>query len=75
MIAVAGANCKATLLFPTICQQPSPGANATEIPDIEALRARLYQPAWVIIDEFNRDDLTTSYALEEARGAFRRGSC
>ncbi|PSH60833.1 hypothetical protein CU103_25015 [Phyllobacterium sophorae] len=29
----------------------------------EARRAKLYTPAWIIVDEFNSDDLETFFAL------------
>jgi hypothetical protein len=67
LIVVAGASGKSTLLFPITSQQPHPGRDAIEVPDIEARRAKLYQPAWIIIDEFNRDVLTDSFALEDTR--------
>lgn len=62
------------LLFPVTSQEPSPQSNAVRIPEIEARRATLYTPAWVIVDEFNMDDLRTSFAIEdrEPLGAFSR---
>ena len=67
MIVVAGESGKATLLFAITSQQPQRGMDAIEVPDIEARRAKLRQPAWIIIDEFNRDDLARSFALEDAK--------
>ena len=40
------------------------GRRCVEIPETEAKRAKLHTPAWVIVDEFNVDDLATSWALE-----------
>lgn len=65
---------KTTLLFPITSRRPDPRADAVEIPEIEARRAKLYTPAWIIVDEFNSDDLETSFAIEDAEplGAFSR---
>lgn len=62
------------LLFPITSRSPGPGAWAVEIPETEARRANLYTPAWVIVDEFNADDLATSWAIEDATplGRFSR---
>ncbi|NTG09295.1 hypothetical protein [Rhizobium rhizogenes] len=62
------------LLFPITSQPPRPGAHYVEIPETEARRAKLYTLAWVIVDEFNTDDLATSWALEDAKplGQFTR---
>jgi hypothetical protein len=54
-----------TLLFPVTSQRPAPQAEAIEIPETEARRARLYSPAWIIVSEFNTDDLDKSFALED----------
>jgi hypothetical protein len=62
------------LLFPVTSRRPSPDRPALEIPETEARRARLYTPAWVIVDEFNTDDFGTSFAVEdrEPLGMFSR---
>lgn len=62
------------LIFPITSRSPRPGTEAVEIPEIEARRARLYTPAWVIIDEFNTDDIENSFAIEdrEPLGTFSR---
>ena len=75
MLVVAGADGKKrTLIFPITSQQPSPGTSCVEIPETESKRANLYQPAWVIADELNQDDLTKSFALEdlEPQGRFSK---
>ena len=56
-----------TLLFPVTSQKPGPEAHAIEIPETEARRARLYSPAWIIVSEFNVDDLAKSFALEDSQ--------
>lgn len=62
------------LLFPITSQPPGAGTYAVAIPETEARRAKLYTPAWVIVDEFNLDDPATSWALEDAEplGQFSR---
>ncbi|MER8387182.1 hypothetical protein NKJ46_04775 [Mesorhizobium sp. M0166] len=75
MLIVAGKNGrKQALLFPVTSQPPRPDAYYVEVPETEARRATLYTPAWVIVDEFNTDDLATSWALEDAKplGQFTR---
>jgi hypothetical protein len=75
MMIVAGKDRKSKpLLFPITSQPPRPGARSMEIPETEARRAGLYVPAWVIVDEFNTDDLATSWAIEDAKplGRFSR---
>jgi hypothetical protein len=51
-----------------------PGERAVAIPETEARRAKLYKPAWVIVDEFNTDGLATSWAVEDTKplGQFYR---
>lgn len=56
-----------TLLFPITSQPPTSTTQAVEVPETEARRARLYRPAWVVVDEFNVDDLATSWAVADAR--------
>jgi hypothetical protein len=65
---------EAPLLFPITSQRPRNDARAVPIPEIEARRANIYTPAWVIVDEFNTDDLATSFALEDSEplGQFSR---
>lgn len=62
------------LLFPITSRPPGPSTRFVEIPETEARRAKLYTPAWVIVDEFNTDDLATSWAIEDAEplGQFSR---
>ncbi|RFC64758.1 hypothetical protein [Mesorhizobium denitrificans] len=75
MMIVAGKNGKSKpLLFPVTSQPPRVGARTIEIPETEARRAGLYVPAWIIVDEFNTDDLATSWAIDDAKplGRFSR---
>lgn len=75
MLIVAGRDGRQRpLLFPITSQPPRPGARFVEIPETEARRAKLYTPAWVIVDEFNTDDLATSWVIEDSEplGRFSR---
>ena len=75
MIIVRGKDgARTALLFPITSQPPSDATAAVAIPEIEAKRARLYVPAWVIVEEFNGDDPEKSFALEDATalGRFSR---
>lgn len=68
MLIVTGADGKlTTLIFPITSQKPLPDTSAIEIPETEARRAGLYRPAWVIVDELNKDDLASSFALEDRK--------
>jgi hypothetical protein len=75
MLIVRGKGGRTTpLIFPITSRSLGSGTQAVEIPEIEARRARLYTPAWVIVDEFNSDDIETSFAIEDRTplGAFSR---
>jgi hypothetical protein len=65
---------QAPLLFPITSKHPLPGAFAVEVPETEARRANLYSPSWVIVDEFNLDDLARSHSIEDSEplGIFSR---
>jgi hypothetical protein len=62
------------ILFPITSSPPGAGTAAVAVPDTEARRAKLYTPAWVIVEEFNSDDPINSFALEDAEplGAFSK---
>lgn len=62
------------LLFPITSRPPGSSNSFVEIPETEARRTKLYTPAWVIVDEFNTDDLSTSWLIEDAEplGQFSR---
>jgi hypothetical protein len=47
-------------LFPITSQPPRRDRTALEIPETEARRAGLKLPAWIIVDEWNLDNLATS---------------
>ncbi len=54
-------------LFPITSQPPPAGRTALEIPDIEMRRAGLRAPCWVILDEWNLDDLAKSPHVADVR--------
>lgn len=56
----------ALLLFPITSLQPQGDRLAIEIPDIEKHRAGLDGASrlWIILDEFNEDEIARSYYLE-----------
>lgn len=54
-----------TLLFPITSRPPAASVAAVAVPETEARRAKLYLPAWVIVEEFNTDDLKTSWAVAD----------
>lgn len=75
MLIVAGKDGRPKpLLFPITSQPPHGNAWAVPVPETEAQRAKLYTPAWVVVDEFNTDDLATSWAVEDPKpfGRFSR---
>jgi hypothetical protein len=65
---------KNTLLFAITSQPPRADRLSVEVPATEARRGKLRQPAWVIVSEFNLDDPTTSFALDDIEpiGQFSR---
>lgn len=64
VIVKAGAE-RLTMLFPVKSQPQGDSRAALEIPALEARRAGLRTPAWVIVDEWNEDDLEISPYLAE----------
>lgn len=67
-IIISGADAKTIVaLFPITSQAPSADRNAIEIPETEARRIGLVRPAWIIIDEWNLDNLATSAHIGDIR--------
>lgn len=62
------------LLFPITSHAPGTGDVALEIPETEARRVGLRNPAWVIVNQWNEDRLDLSDAIEDPRplGVFSR---
>jgi len=54
-------------LFPITSQKPQAERSGLEIPEIEARRVGLRRPCWVMIDEFDTDDLATSAHVAETQ--------
>ena len=74
MIIMRGSGGDTPLLFAITSRAPAAGTDAVEIPETEARRVGLRMPAWVVVDEFNTDDLETSFAIEDRKplGSFSR---
>jgi hypothetical protein len=54
-------------LFPITSQPPHKGQTALEIPEMEARRIDLTIPSWIILDEWNLDDLAKSPHIADPR--------
>lgn len=61
-----------TLLFPITSQPPGADARALAIPQMEARRIGIRLPAWIIVNEWNEDDIETTDCLAavDPLGAF-----
>ncbi len=53
-------------LFPITSQPPQADRTALEIPDLEARRTGLSVPSWILLDEWNLDDLARSPHIADA---------
>jgi hypothetical protein len=53
-------------LFPITSQPPHASRTALEIPEIDARRVGLSIPCWIIVDEWNLDDLARSPHIADA---------
>jgi hypothetical protein len=67
IIVAAGKSGTAVALFPITSQPPQATRTALEIPETEARRIGLRTPSWIIVDEWNLDDLATSPHIADAR--------
>jgi hypothetical protein len=54
-------------LFPITSQPPHESRTAIEIPEMDARRIGLTIPAWIIVDEWNLDDLARSPHIADVR--------
>jgi len=54
-------------LFPVTSQPPHPDRTALEIPETEARRVGLAVQAWIVVDEWNLDNLATSPHIADSR--------
>jgi|SRR5215211_5370939 len=60
IIIARGTSGTVVALFPITSQSPQANRTALEIPEMEARRIGLSIPPWVIVDEWNLDDLAKS---------------
>ncbi len=67
-IIVAGGKGRTVVaLFPITSQSPLAGRTALEIPEMEARRIGLTIPSWIVVDEWNLDDLAKSPHIADPR--------
>jgi hypothetical protein len=67
IIIADGANGTVVALFPITSQPPQPERTALAIPETDARRIGLTVPSWIIVDEWNLDDLAKSPHIADAR--------
>jgi hypothetical protein len=63
IIVASGKGGAVVALFPITSQPPQAERTALEIPETEARRVGLTIPSWIIIDEWNLDDLAKPRTL------------
>src|SRR5229473_269788 len=67
-IIIAGATPGTVVaLFPITSQPPQGSRTALEIPEMDARRIGLITPSWIIVDEWNLDDLAKSPHIADIR--------
>jgi len=67
IIIAQGKNGTVVALFPITSQPPQAGRTALEIPEMETRRIGLTIPSWIVIDEWNLDDLAKSPHIADPR--------
>jgi hypothetical protein len=67
IIIAGGGGGTVVALFPISSQSPQAGRTALEIPEMEARRIGLTIPSWIVVDEWNLDDLAKSPHIADAR--------
>src|SRR2546423_9946285 len=67
IIVASGESGTIVALFPITSQPPQAGQTALEIPEMEAHRIGLTIPSWIIVDEWNLDDLAKSPHIADFR--------
>jgi hypothetical protein len=67
IIAASSSSGTVVALFPITSQPPLTGRTAIEIPQMEARRIGLTSPSWIIVDEWNLDDLAKSPHIADSR--------
>jgi hypothetical protein len=66
IIAKAGGG-TVVALFPITSQPPHASRTALEVPEMDARRIGLTVPSWIIVDEWNLDDLAKSPHIADPR--------
>jgi hypothetical protein len=74
IIIAAGKSGTIVALFPITSQPPQAARTALEIPEMEARRIGLTIPSWLVIDEWNLDDLARSPHIGDSRPIGRLSS-
>jgi len=67
IIVARGKGGTVVALFPITSQPPRSDHTAIEIPEMEARRVGLTSPSWIIVDEWNLDDLAKSPHIADSR--------
>ena len=67
IIVASGKSGTVVALFPITSQPPQAGRTALEIPETDARRIGLTIPSWIIVDEWNLDDLAKSPHITDVR--------
>ena len=67
IIVAGGMGGTVVALFPMTSQPPPAGRTALEVPEMEARRIGLTSPSWIIVDEWNLDDLAKSPHIADIR--------
>jgi hypothetical protein len=67
IIIADGASGTVVALFPITSQPPQAERTALAIPEMDARRIGLTIPSWIIVDEWNLDDLAKSPHIADAR--------
>jgi hypothetical protein len=67
IIIAGGKRGTVVALFSITSQPPQTGRTVLEIPEIEARRVGLSVPSWIVVDEWNLDDLTKSPHIADTR--------
>lgn len=67
IVVARGRNGTLVALFPITTQRPRAGRTAIKVPREEARRIGLTDPSWIVVDEWNLDDLAKSPHIADAR--------
>jgi hypothetical protein len=67
IIVAAGKSGTVVALFPITSQPPQGGRTAFEIAEMEVRRIGLTIPSWIMVDEWNLDDLAKSPHIADSR--------